>query len=158
MSNTRKDILDLLAKGKINADQAADMLSAITRPQATETPEAPAATAPPKPPTAPEPPAKAAAPPDFPDPPAKGSGAKGSGQKNWFRIRVGNLETGKNRVSVNIPMGMLNIGFKIANRFAPELEGLNWPELQQMVAEADSGLLVDVQDEDSNEHVQIYID
>ncbi len=149
MSNTtsRQDILDLLAKGKINADQAADMLSAVTAPTPPAAPEPPAVPEIPTPPkalTAPEPP-------DYPI-------ATKNGKKKWFRIRIRNLESGKNKVSINIPMGMVNIGFKIANRFAPELEGLDWQELQGMMAEAESGLLVDVQDDDSNEHVQIYID
>ncbi|MFO7538308.1 MAG: hypothetical protein R6X32_09645 [Chloroflexota bacterium] len=145
MSNTRKDILDLLAKGKISADEAADMLSSATAP------EPPAAPEPPKPPAAPDLPTKVMAA-DDPPLPTK------NGKKNWFRIRIRDLETGKNKVSVNIPMGMLNVGFKIANRFAPELEGLNWRELQEMMADAEAGLLVDVQDEDSRDHVQIYID
>jgi hypothetical protein len=141
MSNTRKDILDLLAKGKITADEAADMLSALTAPTP---PAAPATPEPPKPPAAPEPP-------DYPL-------ATKNGKRKWFRIRIRDLESGKNKVSVNIPMGMLNVGFKIANRFAPELDGLDWKELQEMMVHAESGLLVDVQDEDSRDHVQIYID
>jgi hypothetical protein len=139
MSNTRKDILDLLAKGKISADEAADMLSAVTIPDPPAAPESP----------------KAPPMPDLPDPPPM---PVKNGKKNWFRVRIRDLETGKNKVSVNIPMGMLNVGFKIANRFAPELEGLNWRELQEMMVDAEAGLLVDVQDEDSKDHVQIYID
>jgi len=147
MSNTRKDILDLLAKGKISADEAADMLSELTAPTPPPAPE---------PPAAPEAPAKMAAPmPDVPKPP---KAPIQNGKKKWFRIRIRDLESGKNKVSVNIPMGMLNVGFKIANRFAPELDGMDWNELQEMMVHAESGLLVDVQDEDSRDHVQIYID
>lgn len=155
MSNTtsRKDILDLLAKGKISADEAADMLTALTVPPAPTPPAAPEAPVAPEPP---EPPAKMAAP--MPDDPAPVKASAPNGSRKWFRIRIRDLESGKNKVSINIPMGMVNIGFKIANRFAPELEGLDWQELQGMVAEAESGLLVDVQDDDSNEHVQIYVD
>ncbi|MCA9960173.1 MAG: hypothetical protein KC443_14125, partial [Anaerolineales bacterium] len=76
----------------------------------------------------------------------------------WFRIRVSNLETGKSKVSVNIPLRMLKFGFTLASHFTPEVAGLNMEELQTMLADGGSGILVDVQDEESQEHVQIYID
>ena len=76
----------------------------------------------------------------------------------WLRVRVNNLDTGKSKVSVNIPVHMLKFGFTVASHFAPEMNGMNVGELQSMLAEGESGILVDVRDEDSNEHVQIYLE
>jgi hypothetical protein len=73
-------------------------------------------------------------------------------------VRVANLETGKNRVTVNIPVRMMKFGLKIGSRFSPEIENLDWNELTGMMKDMKSGMLVDVQDEDSNEHVQVYLD
>lgn len=76
----------------------------------------------------------------------------------WLRVQVSNIETGKNKVSVNIPFGMVRFGIGIARAFSPELNGIKLDEIGEMLAEADSGLLVDVQDDESNEHVRIFFD
>lgn len=135
---SRIEILELLSNGKITAAEAADLLSDTAAP-ATEK-------------TAPQP-EKAAA----PAPPPASVGETGK-EPSWFRVRVANLETGKNRVSVNIPVHMMKFGLKIGKRFSPEIENLDWNELTDMVQDMKSGMLVDVQDADSNEHVQVYLD
>jgi len=38
------------------------------------------------------------------------------------------------------------------------LAGLDWEEIHDMVANMESGVLVEVQDEEDREHVQIYVD
>lgn len=128
---SRKEILELLAQGKISAAEAADMLNAVTPP----------------------------APPEAPKPPAAPKVPKMNGKRpKWFKVRVSNMDTGKNKVTVNIPVGMLKFGLKMGGRFAPELDGMDFDELQSMIAEGGEGVLVEVQDEESNEHVQIYLD
>ena len=87
------------------------------------------------------------------------SEAKPTGkQPSWLRIRVGQLESGKNRVSVNIPFGMVKFGLGIARVFSPEIEGVDFNGINDVISKAETGLLVDVQDEESNEHVQIYLE
>ena len=44
---------------------------------------------------------------------------KGASTPRWFRVRVTDLSTGKSKVSVNIPMGLVNVGMKMGARFAP---------------------------------------
>jgi hypothetical protein len=132
----RLEILELLSNGKITAAEAADLLSDVG---------VPAEAAPP----APE---KIPAPPLPPAPPGTDH------EPSWFRVRVANLETGKNRVTVNIPIRMMKFGLKIGSRFSPEIENLDWNELTGMMQDMKSGMLVDVQDEDSNEHVQVYLE
>jgi len=132
MSTSRKEILNLLANGKITADEAADLLR-----------EAPSATAV----VDPNPPAP-------PKPAAPESGKKPS----WLHVRVKDANSGKNKVTVNVPLGMLKFGLKIGGRFSPELNDLDWDEVQSMMDEMESGLLVDVQDDEGGEHVQVFVD
>ena len=134
---SRMEILELLSNGKISAAEAANLLSDIGEPAAAE--------------KAPPPVEKA---PTAPPPPATAEGHEPS----WFRVRVANLETGKNRVTVNIPVRMMKFGLKIGSRFSPEIDNLDWNELTGMMQDMKSGMLVDVQDEESNEHVQVYLD
>ena len=79
-------------------------------------------------------------------------------QPRWLRIRVNQLNSGKNKVSVNIPYGMVKFGLGVAQVFSPELKGVNLNEVGEMISRADSGLLVDVKDEESNEQVRIYFE
>ncbi|WP_420641922.1 SHOCT-like domain-containing protein [Candidatus Leptofilum sp.] len=138
---SRMEILELLSNGKITAAEAADLLSDVGEPAK--------AAAPPPPPPAEKAPA--------PEPVVATKGDD-SQEPNWFRVRVANLETGKNRVTVNIPVKMMKFGLKIGSRFSPEIDNLDWNELTGMMKDMKTGMLVDVQDADSNEHVQVYLD
>ncbi|MFL7839154.1 MAG: hypothetical protein ACK2U0_09355 [Candidatus Promineifilaceae bacterium] len=79
-------------------------------------------------------------------------------QPRWLRIHVGDLTTGKSKVRVNIPFGMVKFGLGLAQIFTPEEYGVNLEQIGNMMAEADSGVLVDVEDAEDNEHVRIYIE
>ena len=136
---SRMEILELLSNGKISAAEAADLLSDVNAPEEA---------APPPPEKSPEP-----APAEEPE-----MASEGGPEPSWFRVRVSNLETGKNRVTVNIPVRMMKFGLKIGSRFSPEINGLDWNELTGMMKDMKSGMLVDVQDTESNEHVQVYLD
>lgn len=145
MSTSRKEILELLAKGKISAVEAAELLSEMSADKVTD-PVAEKVT-PPSPPD----PIKAVA-----NPVIKpvGNGAKPA----WLHVRVKDLQSGRNKVTVNVPLGMVKFGLKIGGRFSPELNGLDWDEIQGLMNEVESGMLVDVQDEEGGEHVQVFID
>ncbi|GMQ78896.1 MAG: hypothetical protein BMS9Abin02_1440 [Anaerolineae bacterium] len=78
-------------------------------------------------------------------------------QPTWFHIRVNDLKSGKNRVTVNIPLRLVNMGLKIGRRFAPELEVVDWQELKDTFNE-EKGVLIDVTDESDGEQVLIYVD
>jgi hypothetical protein len=52
---------------------------------------------------------------------------------------------------------MVKFGLNVGRRFAPELDGIDWDDLSQVMTE-EEGVLVDVQDAEDGEHVQIYVD
>jgi len=80
------------------------------------------------------------------------------GQARWMRIRVTDLKTGRAKVNVNLPMGLVNFGMKMGARFAPEMENLDLNEIMQAIQEGAQGKLVEVEDEEDNERVQIYVE
>lgn len=133
---TRKEILEMLSAGEIDVSKATEMLSGAS--------EAPAM---------PEP---LAAPVPMPDmPPAKAK--RGSGR--WLHIHVSDLQSGKQRVRVNVPLGLVQVGLKIGARFTNEVD----PEMVRDVMDAlqtndISGTLVEVEDLEDNERVHIFVD
>lgn len=143
--NTRKEILDLLAKGKITAVEAAEMLSTSSQTKKQTSP--------------PEPEALKAEIPVEEEVDIK-TAVKSTTNPNsprWLRVRVRNMETGKNKVSVNLPFGMFKFGFNMARNFTSSLDGIDIDEMAATLKQNEDGMLVEVQDEESNEQVQIFL-
>jgi len=80
------------------------------------------------------------------------------GEPRWLRVRVTDLDTGRNKVNVNIPMGLVNVGLKMGARFAPNVEGLNYEEIKEAIKSGAQGKIIDVVDEDDGERVEIFIE
>jgi hypothetical protein len=76
----------------------------------------------------------------------------------WFRVRVTDLRTGKNKVNVNIPMGLVKVGMKMGARFAPEMEGMDLSQISEMVEAGATGKLVEIEDEEDGERVEIFVE
>ncbi len=84
--------------------------------------------------------------------------AGGSAGPKQFRVRVTDLTTGRNKVNINIPMSLVNVGLKMGARFAPEVEGINFDEVMAAVKSGSQGKIVDVVDEEDGERVEIYVE
>ena len=80
------------------------------------------------------------------------------GQARWMRIRVTDLNTGRAKVNVNLPMGLVNFGMRMGARFAPEMEDIDLDEIFQAIKDGAQGKIVEVEDEEDNERVQIFIE
>ena len=138
-ADERKEILELLANGKISAESAATLLSAAGS-------------------SAPETILKSGTTRDAESewlddetPPKK------SDRPGWFRVQVNDLHSGKSKVRVKIPLGMLKYGLDIGRHFAPELNDVDIDQLYAATG-SEEGLLIDVQDEEDGEHVRIFVD
>jgi len=80
------------------------------------------------------------------------------GKRQFLRIQVTDLTSGTAKVNVTLPMGLVGAGLRMAERFAPEFEGFDVQELQDLLASGVDGKLVEVVDEDDNERVEIYVE
>jgi hypothetical protein len=76
----------------------------------------------------------------------------------FLRIQVTDMESGKAKVNVTIPMGLVGAGLRMAERFAPEFEGFDLQELEELLASGAIGKMVEVRDEEDNELVEIYVE
>jgi hypothetical protein len=130
--STRKEILEMLAAGEIDVTRATDMLSNLRDPS-----EEPAIPVPPEPPA----------------PPVDTHG------RRWLRIHVSDLKSGRSRVKVNVPLGLVQFGLKIGSRFTDEVDSDMISDVMQVLESGDiSGTLVEVEDMEDNERVHIYVD
>ncbi len=83
-------------------------------------------------------------------------GTTGSGR--WLHVRVTDARTGRNKVNVTIPMGLVDVGLKMGARFAPEMDGFDLAQLSELVKSGATGKLVEVQDNEDGELVEIFIE
>ncbi len=84
--------------------------------------------------------------------------ASSGGEARYLRVRVSNLNTGKERASVNIPLNLVNVAMRMGARFAPEMEDISYEDIVQAIRQGARGKVVDVTDEDSQEHVEIFVE
>ena len=81
-----------------------------------------------------------------------------SGQMRWLHVRVTDLDTGQPKVTVNLPMSLVQVGLSIGSRFAPELDGLDWQTIADALNDEATGRLVEVEDLEKGERVEVYAD
>ena len=76
----------------------------------------------------------------------------------WFRVRVTDLETGRNKVNVNLPMSLVDVGTRMGARFAPELEDLDFKDIIEQIKSGAQGKIIEVEDAEGGERVEIYVE
>jgi hypothetical protein len=80
------------------------------------------------------------------------------GEARWFRVRVTDLATGKTKVNVNIPMGLVNVGIKMGARFAPGLDSEQMELIAEALKSGALGKIVEATDEEDGERVEIFVE
>jgi hypothetical protein len=88
-------------------------------------------------------------------PQRKASLRSASGGARWLRIRVTDTSTGRSKATVNVPLGLVDAGLNIASKYAPDIA---FDELVEAINEGAEGKIIDVFDDEDDEHVEIFIE
>ena len=131
----RLQILKMIEEGKIKAEEGARLIEALDSVSSS----APAAQAQPS----------------MPGETTVDLAGKGT---KWLRVRVTDTDSGKARVNVRLPVGLIKAGVKMGAKFSPEIEGLDIDQLMTFINSGELGQIVDVFDEDDGEHVEVFIE
>jgi hypothetical protein len=75
-----------------------------------------------------------------------------------LRVKITDTNSGKTKVNVNIPMGLVNVGIKLGARFTPSSAEVNYDEIMDAIKSGASGKLVDLEDAESGEHVEVWVE
>jgi len=87
-----------------------------------------------------------------------------SEKAKWLRIRVTDLKTNRPRVSVNLPIGIVDWALRTGSRLASlggvdlSNSGVNLEELRASINHGLRGKIIDVVDEEDQEHVEIVVE
>lgn len=82
----------------------------------------------------------------------------GTGGARWLRIRITDTHSGRSKASVQIPLAVVEAGLKIGARFAPEVEGVDMSNIIDALRAGITGKIIDVTDEEGDEHVEIFVE
>ena len=86
------------------------------------------------------------------------SASSESSRARWFRLRITDLTTGKNKVNMNIPVALVNVGMKMGARFVPDSETIDFESLAAAVKGGQQGKILEVEDEDDQERIEIFVE
>lgn len=80
----------------------------------------------------------------------------------WLKVRVKTMED-QPKVTVNIPISLVNVGLKLAKTYDPKLkesglEKINIDEILEAVKNGAEGKIVDVIDEENQTKVKVYVE
>jgi hypothetical protein len=90
---------------------------------------------------------------------AKPRSAQPAGLANrWLHVRVTDLETGRPRVNVNLPLAWVAVGLQLGARYTPQLGDFDLKGLLDEIQAGASGRLVEVEDLDDGQRVEIFVD
>ncbi len=78
--------------------------------------------------------------------------------KSWLRVRVTDMKSGRTKVSVNLPMGLVDAGMRIGAQYAPQLGGIDISQFMDEIKSGAQGKIIDVIDEEDGEHVEIFVE
>jgi hypothetical protein len=124
ISEERRKVLQMVEEGKLSPEDGARLLAALGQAEAPEV----------------EPVAS----------PAAGGDANG----RYFRVRVSNVITGKQKVTVNIPLGLVDFGL----RFVPANDKFDAEALRSAIHNGITGRIVEVLDDEKGERVEVFIE
>jgi hypothetical protein len=77
-------------------------------------------------------------------------------QPRRLRVRVSDLETGRNKVNIDLPWNLINIGMHMGAQFAPE--EIDLEEMMRALQAGTEGKIVDVEDTEDGERVEIFVE
>ena len=117
----RMKILKMIEEGKVNAEEGAKLLSALTSAN-------------------------------------RPLGALSASGAKWLRVRVTDIQSGRSKATVQIPISLMEAGMKIGAHFAPEIDGVNMDQLMEALRTGVTGKIIDVTDDEDGEHVEIYVE
>ncbi len=76
----------------------------------------------------------------------------------WLRVRVTERATGRVKLNVTIPIGLVDVGLKMGARFAPEMAGMDVSAIEAALRDGIRGRIIEVEDEKGDERVEIFME
>jgi hypothetical protein len=76
----------------------------------------------------------------------------------WVRVIVTDMASGKRRVNVRMPAGLVNTGAKFGARLSIDRQNLDPAILRESIRSGKIGKILDVADDHEQERIEIYLE
>jgi hypothetical protein len=126
----RLKILNMVAEGKITAKEGARLLSAL---QEAERPGTSSAQ-------------------NGPD------STSSLTEAHALHIRVCNCQSGRDKINVKIPINLVSVALRMGARFTPDVDGVELEDIVEAIRQGARGKIVDVTDEETDEHIEVFVE
>ncbi len=80
----------------------------------------------------------------------------GARDARWLRVRITDTESNKNKVSINIPMGLVRTGVRMGARFIPSDSDVDYQEIMDAIQGGETGKIFELVDDEQGEKVEIW--
>lgn len=118
MKSERLQILKMLEQGQITIQEAAELLSAVEKPQT----------------------------------------GPGSTRGRWMRVRVVETTSGRDKVNVTVPLGLVDVALRLGARLVPKTSKFDPQHVLEAIHDGDKGMVMKYEDFEAGERVEIYVD
>ncbi len=129
-SEERMRVLRMIQEGKISAEEGTRLLKAIEKSSKKQQSRRPAA-------------------------PQAGASSEGGGR--WMRLRVSDTSSGRTKVNMTLPLGLVSMGLQVGARFVPEVNNLDVTQVRDALRSGVPGKILEVMDDDG-ELVEIFVE
>ncbi len=77
----------------------------------------------------------------------------------WVRVRITDLRSNRQKVNVNIPVGLIGIGVKLGARLsAGNGHKVDMDELLETIRSGATGKLIDIEDIEDGERLEVFVE
>lgn len=128
-SEERMRVLRMIEEGKISAEEGTLLLKAIEKSSKKSG----------RRPSAPQP------------------SASGESSGRWMRLRVSDTDSGRTKVNMTLPLGLVSMGLQVGARFVPEVNNLDVTQIRDALRSGVPGKILEVRDDDG-ELVEIFVE
>jgi hypothetical protein len=88
----------------------------------------------------------------------EGPGKDAAARARWLRVRVTDRSTGRTKLNVTIPVGLVDVGLKMGMRFVPEMADMDMSAIQAALDQGVQGRILEVDDDKDAERVEIFVE
>jgi hypothetical protein len=78
--------------------------------------------------------------------------------QRWLHVRVTDLDTGRRRVNVDLPLSWVEVGLSLGARYYPDMAGIDLAQIVEQIRDGAGGKLVEVEDLDERVRVELFVD
>lgn len=85
------------------------------------------------------------------------SSSSGENSGRWMRLRVSDTGSGRTKVNMTLPLGLVSMGLQVGARFVPEVNNLDVTQIRDALRSGVPGKILEVMDDDG-ELVEIFVE